>query len=62
MCIPLTEHAKHYSHKVSCASKLGYNYLQAEVEKYVIFSVSQQKWNNGYLKGQFQLQCKNRSG
>lgn len=62
MHIPLIEYAKHYTHKVSCTSKLGCNYLQAEVEKYVIFSVSQQKWNNGYLKGQFQLQCKNRSG
>lgn len=36
--------------------------IKPEVEKYVIFSVSQQKWNNGYLKGQFQLQCKNKSG
>lgn len=62
MHIPLIENAKHYTHKVSCTSKLGCNDLHAEVEKYVIFSVPQQKWNNGYLKGQFQLQCKNRSG
>lgn len=43
-------------------NKLAVVLWNPEVKKSVIFSVSQQTWNNGYHKGQFQLQCKNKSG